>query len=203
MQKFSLFLFVMLAGQGAWADSNQIQLGVPQTGGNGCKPGTVSATLSPDGNALSVIFDQLSVKAGLSAGERKDQVQCALTVPMQIPAGYSVAVTQFDFRGYHYLPARSHNHIKADFGIGGNHGHHGIASFNEMFKGPLDQEFDLSQKLDSVWSGCGEQTNLVIDVRMDLMTHPKSKDDAFSGIDSLDVASKTLTYQLILKKCTP
>ena len=37
---------------------NDIALGVPGYGGNGCPAGSASVTLSPDAKSLSIIFDQ-------------------------------------------------------------------------------------------------------------------------------------------------
>ena len=37
---------------------NDIALGTPGYGGNGCPAGSASVTLSPDAKSLSIIFDQ-------------------------------------------------------------------------------------------------------------------------------------------------
>ena len=56
----------------AMAQNPGISLGYPGYGGTGCPQGTASATLSPDGTALSVLFDQFVVEAGGTTGRRVD-----------------------------------------------------------------------------------------------------------------------------------
>ena len=46
--------------------AQDIQLGYPAYGGNGCPSGTANASLSPDGKSLSIIFDQFVTEAGVS-----------------------------------------------------------------------------------------------------------------------------------------
>jgi len=44
--------------------ADDISIGMPAYGGNGCPAGTASAVLSPDAKSLSLIFDQFIVEAG-------------------------------------------------------------------------------------------------------------------------------------------
>ena len=66
-----LSLFSALAAQSALADT--IQLGQPAYGGTGCPAGTASVSLSPDNQAISILFDQYVVEAGGAKGfDRKN-----------------------------------------------------------------------------------------------------------------------------------
>ena len=51
-----LALFALLGTTNAHADD--IQLGEPGYGGNGCPAGSASAILSPDNKALTILFDE-------------------------------------------------------------------------------------------------------------------------------------------------
>ena len=72
----------------ARAEEPEVQIGSPAYQGSGCPEGSVSATLSPDATALSLIFDRYTVEAGRAAsGVQQDRKQCSLQIPMTIPRG--------------------------------------------------------------------------------------------------------------------
>lgn len=48
-------------------------LGRPAYGGTGCPAGTASVTLSPDHDAISILFDQFVTEAGSTTGRRVDR----------------------------------------------------------------------------------------------------------------------------------
>src|SRR5687768_7847017 len=76
-----------------------IRLGTPSYGGPGCPAGSASVSLSPDEDAISILFDQFIVEAGGVTGKRVDRKSCNLSLPVHIPQGYSVAIIQTDYRG--------------------------------------------------------------------------------------------------------
>ena len=53
-----LCLATLTMSTAVMADLNDIQLGVPGYGGNGCPANTASVTLTDDKKSLSIIFDQ-------------------------------------------------------------------------------------------------------------------------------------------------
>ena len=52
------------------------------------------------GSQLTVKFSQYQVAAGGSTGKSFDRKACSLSIPVTVPAGYSVAVVAVDFAGY-------------------------------------------------------------------------------------------------------
>jgi hypothetical protein len=64
--KGSLMSSLLLAATAAHAQvpANQVQLGTPSYMGTGCPLGTVSAQLSPDAQALSIMFGSFQAIAG-------------------------------------------------------------------------------------------------------------------------------------------
>ena len=65
---------------------------------NGCADGTFSSVTSPDGNAMSFLFDDFSATAGGASGVSRATSICNLSVPVTNPGGYSVY--QVDYRGF-------------------------------------------------------------------------------------------------------
>src|SRR4051812_18628969 len=102
MKKY-LLLFAALSATSAMADD--ISLGMPAYGGNGCPQGTASAVLSPDRKSLSILFDQFQAEAGRTTGQTVDRKSCNLAIPVHIPQGVSIALFKIDYRGFNSLPA--------------------------------------------------------------------------------------------------
>src|SRR5210317_1389202 len=100
-----LLLFLSFA---VYADD--IFLGVPGYGGNGCPAGSASVTLSPDAKSLSIIFDEFITETN----RRKpiDRKSCNLAIPVHVPQGLSVSIIDIDYRGFVSLPSRSFARIK-------------------------------------------------------------------------------------------
>lgn len=83
-------------------------IGEPQISGDGCPQGSVSATLSPDGSAISLIFDNfnLSVPAGrYSANVPFGTRTCTFRIPVQVAPGINLETTTLDYRGFANIPA--------------------------------------------------------------------------------------------------
>lgn len=70
---------------------------VPAHAADGCAAGTLSRVVSPDGNAVSFLFDDFSVGGG-DSGIRTATTQCNLFPPVSTPGGYSVF--SVDYRGF-------------------------------------------------------------------------------------------------------
>src|SRR5690348_6670063 len=60
-----------------------LRLGDPRLGGTGCPQGSVSTVLSPDGQSLSLIFEQFSLEVGGTTGRKTDQKFCHVGVPIK------------------------------------------------------------------------------------------------------------------------
>ena len=60
--------------------ADELYLGVPGYGGNGCPSGSASVTLSPDQKSLSVLFDQYMAEAGGFNGKQVDRSDLLLVI---------------------------------------------------------------------------------------------------------------------------
>ncbi|MFL5812791.1 MAG: DUF4360 domain-containing protein [Bdellovibrionia bacterium] len=188
----------------AWADDPVVQLSTPTYDGTGCPSGTVSATLSPDATALSLIFDKFSVETGKGASNMPvDQKSCTFQVPMTVPAGYAVTVMRVDYRGYHSLPAGSVATFRSSFGfLDGARDHRLGNNLLQLFRGPTDGDFLFSQNATfSEWSACGGSVQLRLNTALGLQGSPRGE-LATVSIDSADMTGeRQLQYVLAWRKC--
>lgn len=173
-------------------------LGQPQYGGNGCPAGSASATVAPDGSAISILFDQYIAEAGNTTGRRIDRKSCNLAVPVQVPQGYSIAVFQVDYRGFNAVPVGGYNRFDVEYFWAGARG----PRFTRLFRGPTNSDFSLTDNLMAqtlVWSPCGESVNLRINSSMMAQSN-YNMDQTMGIVDSADISSG-LIYHIQWRRC--
>ena len=178
--------------------ADDIQIGTPAYGGNGCPGGTASVTLSQDAKSLSLIFDQFIVEAG-GANRTMEGKSCNVAIPVHIPQGFSVSVVNVDYRGYVSLPALASARMTAEYFLAGSVG----PRFEKQFIGRTDTDYLFSNRLDVnalVWSACGVDTILRVNAAMLVKTN-RSNDQATATVDSADIHAGIL-YQLQWKRCS-
>ncbi len=176
-----------------------LELGYPSTGGNGCPQGTVSASLSPDGQELSILFDQFLAEAGPASGRTLDRKSCNISIPVTVPGGYSVSIVAVDYRGFVGLPSRRANaRFTAEYFFANSRG----PRLQRTFVGAQNTDYLIENDLlvaAQVWSPCGAQTNMRINASIMLQNTDYSQ-DAIATVDSADISSGIL-YQLQYRRC--
>ena len=176
------------------AQADDISLGQPGYGGNGCPAGTASVTLSPDAKSLSILFDDYIVET--TRRRRTVRKSCNIAVPVHIPQGFSVAVMDIDYRGYNSLPRRAFSRFSVEYFFAGVRG----PKFTKTFRGELDDDFTLGNTLTArsmVWSRCGADVNLRVNTSMLVKSRGA---EALSMVDSADI-SAGLVYHFKWKRC--
>lgn len=177
---------------------NTIQLGYPAYGGNGCPSGTASATLSPDGKSLSVIFDQFIAEAGPASGRTLDRKSCNIAVPVHVPNGFSISIIAVDYRGYVGLPAGANARMQAEYFFAGMRG----PVFTQDFQGRTDRDYVFNNTLGiqaMVWSPCGADVNLRVNASM-MVRNSSRLSDAMATVDSADF-NAGIIYQIQMRRC--
>ena len=175
-----------------------IRLGVPEYGGTGCPAGTASVSLSPEEDAISVLFDQFMVEAG-STGRRVDRKSCNLSIPVTIPQGYSVAIIQVDYRGFNVIPAYgATTRLNTEYFWAGIRG----PSYSHVFNGPNNQDFTLTNGIMAqslVWTPCGASINMRVNTSIMAQSN-YNMDQTMMGVDSADITSG-LIYHVQWRRC--
>jgi hypothetical protein len=196
-------------------------------GGAGCKRGEVSAVISDDKRALSILFDNFRSSAGslgagsgggTGTGPSRGRRNCDLTIPFQVPPGHRVTVAKLDVRGFNSLPAGARTVVTTQFAIvhpSGEIKRGGVVTRRFAFRGPLLDEFLLSSRMsvnrrpdssrpDSVerlrWSPCGQNFNLQLGLFLSTLSNTAAE-EAQTAVDSVDMDSETLKYSLLWQRC--
>lgn len=195
---------VVLCSAGvALAQSNPgISLGYPGYGGSGCPQGTASATLSPDGTSLSVLFDQFVVEAGGATMKRVDYKSCNLAIPVNIPQGYSVSIFQVDYRGFNALPIGARSQLTNDYFFQTTSGPSRTIRLAKSFMGPNNNDYQTTDGImvnALVWTPCGDQATLRINSNMRVFANSRME-QAMSTVDSADI-SAGLIYHIQWRRC--
>lgn len=76
--------------------------------GSGCSNSTASASVTPDGTYLSVLFDNFKAEIGNGSANPQataERKQCTVLIDMDVPFGYQYALETTEFRGFAALPA--------------------------------------------------------------------------------------------------
>jgi len=167
---------------------------------DGCPGGSTSVTSSPDGAALSILFDSFSVSAAGSNAGTALVKNCVLAAPLPVPPGYSLGVYRVDYRGFAHLAGRETAELAVDYHLGPKGK---SRQYRRKVMGPTDDNFLFTENIGAGLMkriGCGEPA--VLNVSLQLSLRPLAADDALVTMDSSDGAAKGgLIYYFDFKKC--
>ncbi len=197
MMMKGLCLATLMMSSAAFADLNDVQLGVPGYGGNGCPANTASVTLSDDKKSLTLIFDQFIVEAG-GMNKTTERKTCNIAIPVHVPSGFSVSIVNVDYRGYVSLPGQASARLTAEYFLAGSLG----PRFDKTFVGRTDTDYTFKNDIGiqaQVWSPCGADTILRVNAAMLVKTN-RYNDEAMATVDSADFKAGML-YKLQWRSC--
>ena len=190
-----LILASALHAQGA----PQVTLGDISYGGSGCPQFTVSKMMSPDGKAFTLLFDQFIAEVGPMAPITASRKACQITVPLQFPAGWTYAISSFDYRGFAELdPGVSGTQTATYYFMGESR----QGQSRSMLYGPTNQDYHFHDDIAvaaMVWEPCGRQLPLNIKADVRLMSYNRYASGMMT-IDSID-GKIAMTYGLTWRRC--
>lgn len=199
MNIFKSMVVVSAIVMGSLAAEAQISLGQPAYGGTGCPAGSASATLTPDGSVLSVLFDQFFAEAGNTTGRRIDRKNCSLRIPVNVANGYQVALLAFDYRGFAAVPNGGTAVLDASYAYIGQPY---PVRFSKTFRSGYNNNYSVTNELISTtltWSPCGKQVMLEASVAA-RATAPNNMQQTMLAVDSVDVQAGIL-YSVRFQRC--
>lgn len=177
---------------------DKIRLDQPDYAGTGCPAGSVSATLSPDQDAVSILFDSFVAEAGGPTGLRVGRKACSIGIPVHVPQGYSVAIFKVDYRGFNLVPNGGFNRINAEYFWAGVRG----PVFTQQYRGPTNADYTMSNGLIAtalVWTPCG--ANVTLRTNASIMSQTNAQmEQSMMTVDSADITSG-LIYHLQWRRC--
>ena len=196
----------IISTQAFAASSAGVSVGLPASSGNGCPSGTVSAAVSPDNSALSVIFSAFQVEAGGITGRNKDRRDCKVSIPLTVAPGRRLIMVKADYRGYHNVPNGARSTFRHAYSLSDSLGYRRGNTVSKFFNGPLDEDYLVEGDSGStVISGCGSNMTLNIAASVGVQTN-RALASTLATVDSVDVTSTNsgqagLTYYLIYQSC--
>ncbi|MCS6838468.1 MAG: DUF4360 domain-containing protein [Bdellovibrionaceae bacterium] len=198
MKTTLLAALALLLGLSQVSLAQSIRLGTPSYGGSGCPAGTASVSVSPDGSTITILFDQFTAESGGHSGKQVDRKSCNLSIPVEVPQGYSVAIFQVDYRGFNSLPWGARSQFEAEYFWAGSRGRR----VSRSFFGPLNDNFFIRDELLArtlVWTPCGKSVNLRANVAIMNQTN-NFMEQTLTAVDSADISSE-LVYHLQWRRC--
>ena len=179
----------------AYGNADDIELGHPGYGGNGCPGGSASVTLSPDKKSLSIIFDEFIVET--TRRRKVARKSCNIAIPVHVPQGYSISLIEADYRGFVSLPRGTEARFSSEYFFAGQRG----PRYMKRFRGPQDDDYMIGNTIgieSLVWSKCGADVNLRVNSSM--MVRSRGP-EALATLDSADF-NAGIVYQVQWKKCS-
>lgn len=195
----AFFLSILLVLVASQAEAKKRDQG--RVVSNGCAAGTYSAVTSPDGIAISILFDNFSITAPAGADRGIERRTCNVAVELDIPQDHSLGVYRVDYRGFARLSAGQRSDLNVEYSVG---------SFDKRrrhrgkLKGEYDGEFIFTEKIGRGLMkrlGCGGDTVLNVAASLELQTR-REPAESMIALDSIDGASENgLIYHFDLRRC--
>jgi hypothetical protein len=166
------------------------------TQGDGCDPASVVADISPDGQALTVVYSALTAEV-TPAAPGTARRQCRLHLKLRVPKGWSYALENVDFGGYVFLEDGVRARHDTRFHIQGEAPERGAGvSWQDAHDEPyLLQGLGAGAPLE--WSRCGKGkfVKITTDVEVSNVAQP----DATGMV--IVTSTDAQVYRLVWKKC--
>ncbi|MBH8563096.1 DUF4360 domain-containing protein [Nostoc sp. CENA67] len=167
--------------------NDKVEILGAEYGGNGCPEGSAAVSVSPDGQELSILFDQF-IAVGNKASERRKS--CNLSIPIKVPQGFQISLYDADYRGY--VAPSTTGRLRAEYFFAGQRG----PVFSRTFRGESDYSVrDQLVTLADVWSRCGDSVNMRVNAAM------TANGQGMATVDSFDLAHRGLVYHVKYRQC--
>lgn len=171
-----------------------ITLGKPTYGGSGCPAGSTFTTVSPDGTYFQLSMDTFVVEAG-GTQPNSARKSCSLSLPIQVPTGYSVSLSELNYNGFVNAPKGSSVQLTTEHSFAGMAG----IKFANTFTDTTNNTFTKTQnfKALNLWSACGQPVTLRLNTAITVRT--KQGVVAMGALGSVD--NFGLVYHLQYRPC--
>jgi hypothetical protein len=153
--------------------------------GTGCPAGSVAENISPDFQALTLLFDSYVVEAGLNVPLSESRKNCQLLVDLDFPNGWQYSIFTVDYRGYLALDPGSIGQQTARYYF---QGQPQTSTLTTTFRGPDQRDYQIRDTFgltSTVWSPCGAQRALNINSSINVRANRGSR--ALMTNDSIDL----------------
>lgn len=173
--------------------------------GSGCSESDASASVTPDGTFLSVLFDNFKAEIGNGSSNPQAQAlkkQCTVLIDMDVPFGYQYALETTEFRGFAALPASAYGYHRFTQLVP-----NGVPNMREtQLRGPIGDNYEsiVRQKPGrSPWSVCNSpQQTVQILAELSVAYLPRTTDRSMAQInlDSVDTGVQS-RFKMTWRPC--
>ncbi|MBA3489680.1 MAG: DUF4360 domain-containing protein [Longispora sp.] len=180
----------------------KVGIEVVKVAGSGCPAHTTAVAISPDNSAFTLTYSKYLAQVGNGAPAVESRKNCHLDLRVNVPQGYTYAITGTDYRGFASLQTGAVGiHEASYFFQGGPPPAAKITSF----RGAYNDNWQVSHQVDIdalVYAPCGEQRNFNINTQLRVMagSSDSRKATSFMAMDSADSSVKTV-YRFTWKHC--
>ncbi len=174
--------------------------------GSGCTNSTATASITSDGQLLSLLFDNYSAEIGTGSQNpnlttlKKD---CRVIIDVDVPFGYQFAIEQTEYRGFAALPASAYGFHRFTQIISNQM----MPSMREaQLKGPVSGNYEVkvAQKPGrSPFSNCNQaqQTiELLSELSVAYLPNSRDRQMAMINLDSIDTGINS-RFKLSWRAC--
>lgn len=183
------------------APPGQITVDVATVNGSGCRPGSAAVAVAPDNTAFTVTYSEYIAQAGGNVPSVEGRKNCLLSLVVNVPQGYTYAVSKVDYRGFGSLQPGAVGTQKASYYF---QGMSQTAYRTHRFQGALDDNWQATDTTGIealVFAPCGEKRNFNIntELRAEVGTSDATR-TSFMALDSTDGSFSSL-YHFTWKEC--
>lgn len=184
-------------------DMRQVAIQKVDARGSGCAAGTVSANLSPDGEAMTLIFDDYSVE-GTANEDRlgKTKKDCNIQMRIATPPGWTFSILSLTLRGYADLDPGVNGTQSAKYRLGRNRRDTELSKLKLTgeYRDNYEQSFDLPVA-SANWSDCsGTAQTLDLATSISVRGERRATGGGVMTVDSLD-GEMNQEYGIVWRRC--
>jgi len=182
--------------------TDKIVIDVVTVNGSGCPAGTAAVAVSPDNTAFTVTYSQYLAQVGVGASATDFRKNCQLNLAVHVPAGFTYAIAEADYRGFASLEKGATASERANYYFQGDPQ---TLQIVHPFSGPLSDDWQATDVKDTaqlVYAPCGVLRNFNIntELRVSAGTSDPKKTTSFIEMDSTD-GSLTTIYHFAWQHC--
>ncbi|MGW1640252.1 DUF4360 domain-containing protein [Streptomyces lavendulae] len=184
------------------APPEKITIDVVQVNGSGCRPGSATVAVSPDNTAFTVAYSEYTAQVGKDTKATDFRKNCQLGLRVNVPQGYTFAITQADYRGFASLAPGASGEQRASYYF---QGMSETARRSHTLRGRYQDNWQVSDQVAIealVYHPCGAKRNL--NINTELLAQAGTSDTAnttsFLTMDSTDGSIDT-KYHFAWKTC--
>ncbi|GAA1594393.1 MULTISPECIES: DUF4360 domain-containing protein [Streptomyces] len=181
--------------------TGKVTVDVATVNGSGCRPGTATVAVAPDNSAFTVTYSDYLAQAGADVPVTEGRKNCLLSLVVNVPQGFTYAVSKVDYRGFGSLAEGAVGTQKASYYF---QGMSQTMSRSHQFHGALDDNWQVTDTTGIealVFAPCGEKRNFNIntELRAEVGTSDKTQ-VSYMTVDSTDGSLNTV-YHFSWKEC--